>query len=356
MAEKKMYYSDYLKLDQLLSAQQPESVKAGNTLAHDEMLFIIVHQAYELWFKQIIFELDYVLNVFSKEKIDDNSEDLNLVRHRLKRVIQILELLNQQVSLIETMTPLDFLEFRHLLAPSSGFQSMQFRIVESKLGLKMNDRFKKEYYARTGDGGLTATDLAYLQKTEPEKSLLELLNTWLERMPFFDNAYWKDFKTVDSNLEKLHPFWKTYRKLYGEALNEVEADKLLYFDKLLNNESAERNDLEKTAFSATALQSALFIMLYRDFPVFQTSYQILDSLIEIDHLMAGWRHNHIVMVRRMIGMRHGTGNTSGAGYLQGALENHFVFKDLEGLSTFLIERKKLPKLPKALINKLSYVE
>lgn len=350
-----MYYSDYLKLDQLLSAQQPESNKSGNTPAHDEMLFIIVHQAYELWFKQVIFELDYVLNVFGKQKIDDNSEDLNLVRHRLKRIIQILELLNQQVSLIETMTPLDFLEFRQLLAPSSGFQSLQFRIVESKLGLKMDDRFKKEYYARTGDGGLTAEDATYLQKTEHEKSLLELMNTWLERMPFFDEAYWKDFNAGD-NHDNIHPFWNVYRKLYGESANSSEPDKLLYFDKLLNDESENGNSTEKIAFSASALQSALFIMLYRDFPVFQTSYQILDSLIEIDHLMAGWRHKHMVMVRRMIGMRPGTGNTSGAGYLQGALESHFVFKDLEGLSTFLIERKKLPKLPRELINKLSYVD
>ncbi len=106
--------------------------------------------------------------------------------------------------------------------------------------------------------------------------------------------------------------------------------------------------------SPTALRAALFIMLYRDFPVFQTSYQILDSLVEIDHLMAGWRHKHLVMVRRMIGMRVGTGNTSGQSYLEGALTAHFIFKDLEGLSIYLIERKKLPKLPAALIKKLSY--
>jgi Tryptophan 2,3-dioxygenase (vermilion) len=75
-----MYYSDYLELNKLLDAQHPESFKIGQP-AHDEMLFIIVHQAYELWFKQILFELDFVCNVFKKEKIDDNSEDLNLVRH-----------------------------------------------------------------------------------------------------------------------------------------------------------------------------------------------------------------------------------------------------------------------------------
>src|SRR3954447_7890555 len=113
--EKSMYYSDYLELNKILDAQHPESFKNGNEPAHDEMLFIIVHQAYELWFKQILFELDFVCSVFKKEKIDDNSEDLNLVRHRLFRIVQILALLNQQVDLIETMTPLDFLEFRNLL-------------------------------------------------------------------------------------------------------------------------------------------------------------------------------------------------------------------------------------------------
>jgi len=194
MEHKSMYYSSYLRLDKILDAQQPESFKQGNEPAHDEMLFIIVHQTYELWFKQIIFELDYILSVFKKQKIDDNSEDLNLVRHRLNRIIHILELLNQQVALIETMTPLDFLEFRNLLTPSSGFQSLQFRIVESLLGLGMQNRYKTEYYSRTNEGGFEPKDLEQLQKAESEPNLLFLINQWLERMPFFDELYWKEFK------------------------------------------------------------------------------------------------------------------------------------------------------------------
>jgi tryptophan 2,3-dioxygenase len=95
-------------------------------------------------------------------------------------------------------------------------------------------------------------------------------------------------------------------------------------------------------------------MLYRDFPVFQTSYQILDALIEIDLMMSNWRHKHFSMVRRMIGMRVGTGNTSGSGYLEGALSKHYIYKDLSGLSTYLIERRKLPKLPDQLIKQLSF--
>src|SRR4030095_11006380 len=123
-------------------------------------------QAYELWFKQILFELEYAADVFSKEKINDNSEDLNLVRHRLGRVIRILELLNQQVSILDTMTPLDFLEFRNLLIPSSGFQSAQFRLIEATLGLAMDSRHQHEYYKRMGAGGFSQEDYNRINRRE----------------------------------------------------------------------------------------------------------------------------------------------------------------------------------------------
>ena len=354
MVEKKMYYSDYLELDKILDAQHPESFKIDQP-AHDEMLFIIVHQAYELWFKQILFELEFVCNVFKKNKIDDNSEDLNLVRHRLRRIIRILELLNQQVGLMDTMTPLDFLEFRNLLTPSSGFQSLQFRLVEARLGLTMDLRHNHEYYKRTNEGGFTRENLQKINDIEAEESLIQLINNWLERMPFFEDEFWKDYhKPADD----LHPFWSDYRKIYKGGLTEREAFNVNYFDLIffekrntLNDEQVQAN---KTTLSPAAMRAALFIMLYRDFPVFQTSYKILDSLVEVDHQMAGWRHKHLVMVRRMIGMRTGTGGTSGSGYLEGALTKHTIFGDIEGLSTFLIERKKLPKLPEELIKKLSY--
>ena len=356
--DKTMYYSDYLQLDKLLNAQHPESFKEGNEPAHDEMLFIIVHQAYELWFKQILFELDFIMNVFKKEKIDDNSEDLNLVRHRLSRITRILELLSQQITLLDTMTPLDFLEFRNLLTPASGFQSLQLRLVEARLGLKMDMRHQKEYYKRTNEGGFEKQDFEKLGEVESDTTLLQLINSWLERLPFFENEFWIQFQNQFPLDGQLHPFWSDYRMIYKEGLTEREAAKIEDFDYVFfEREKAANRDREpaaKSNLSARAMRAALFIMLYRDFPVFQTSYQILDSLVEIDHQMATWRHKHLVMVRRMIGLRMGTGNTSGRGYLEGALENHYVFKDISGLSTFLIERKKLPKLPGELIRKLSY--
>ena len=353
-----MYYHDYLQLDKILTAQQPESFKTGNEPAHDEMLFIIIHQAYELWFKQILFELDFVMDVFKKNRIDDNSEDLNLVRHRLNRIIRIIELLNQQVNILDTMTPLDFLEFRNLLTPSSGFQSVQFRLLEARLGLDMEKRHNKEYYKRTNEGGFEIKDYKTINETEGKESLLQLVNNWLERMPFFEKDFWKEYVAKFPTHDDRHVFWNDYRTIYKEGLTEREASKIRDFDLIFFNHNTGFTDeqvaLLKTALSAEAMKAGLFIMLYRDFPVFQTSYQILDSLVEIDHQLATWRHKHLVMVRRMIGMRMGTGNTSGSGYLEGALNKHYVFKDIAGLSTFLIERKKIPKLPGALIRKLSY--
>lgn len=276
---------------------------------------------------------------------------MNLVRHRLNRVVRILSLLNEQVGLVDTMTPLDFLEFRNLLTPSSGFQSLQFRLVETALGLTIESRHQKEYYKRADAGGFNAEDYQKLLAAEADQSLLQLINRWLERMPFFEKEFWVNYKKPD---DYLHPFWSDYRKIYYTGLTEREVGNIHVFDHIFFGKSANELLEKKTSLSATAMRSALFIMLYRDFPVFQTSYQVLDSLIEIDHQMAGWRHKHLVMVGRMIGLRTGTGGTSGSKYLEGALNSHYVFKDIEGLSSFLTERKKLPKLPVELIQKLSY--
>lgn len=354
-----MYYGDYLELDKIIGSQHPVSFKDGNQPAHDEMLFIIIHQAYELWFKQVLFELDYILKVFEKEKINDNSEDLNLVLHRLRRIIKIFELLIQQVGILDTMTPLDFLEFRNLLIPSSGFQSTQFRLIEATLGLQMENRHNRDYYKRTDEGGFNKNDFEKINEREAGKNLSVLINNWLERMPFFEDEFWKNYRSISEENATEHFFWNDYKYIYKNSLTEREANKILDFNYVFFNIIPEGAAIEnfsslRSNFSATALRAALFIMLYRDFPVFQTSYQILDSLIEIDHLLSNWRHKHLVMVRRMIGMRVGTGNTSGAGYLEGALSKHYVYRDIAGLSTFLIERRNLPKLPGELIKHLSF--
>src|SRR3954454_10164009 len=140
-----LHYSDYLHLDAILHSQHPESQRQG-TAAHDETLFIIIHQTYELWFKQILHELDAVKAVMHTPAINDNSPALQTVVHRLSRIVTILRVLVNQVDIMETMTPMDFLDFRDMLRPASGFQSWQFKELEAKLGLKFQHRHGQEYY------------------------------------------------------------------------------------------------------------------------------------------------------------------------------------------------------------------
>lgn len=118
-------YSQYLRLDELLSLQQPLS--AGPE--HDETLFIIIHQVYELWFKELVHELDYLRGLLGRR-------DAPRALHTLKRILTVLKVVVAQIDVLETMTPLEFLSFRDRLQSSSGFQSYQFRELEFTLGLK----------------------------------------------------------------------------------------------------------------------------------------------------------------------------------------------------------------------------
>jgi tryptophan 2,3-dioxygenase len=339
-----LYYSDYIELDTILNSQHPrsfEKMEDGN----DEMLFIIIHQAYELWFKQILFELDLVRNIFIRDRINDNSPDMSNVVHKLKRIVKILELLNQQVSVLETMTALDFLEFRNHLLPASGFQSKQFRLIEAKLGLKMEERYKREYYKHTRRGSLSESDMQDVTRVEGERTLKGLILQWLERMPFFDERYWMGYRsTSEADANK---FWSDYRKAYQSSLSENEGGRLAEFDKVFFNEG--RGDI-----SPRAMQAALFITLYRNLPIFQLPFELLNALSEIDELLSNWRYRHFSMVRRMIGIRAGTGGTSGAGYLEGTLSQHYAFREITEVATFLIERSKLPDLPNILKEKVSF--
>ena len=195
------YYGDYLQLDKILGAQDLQSEKYGDA-AHEEMLFIIVHQVYELWFKQVLHELNAVIDTFNQETVKD--QQLTLVVHRLHRVIQIQKLMNDQIAIMETMTPQQFLSFRDYLVPASGFQSIQFKRLEISLGLKRDFRIdfdKQSFYNR-----LTDKDRALLENLESKPSLFELVDKWLSRMPLL--------KTEGFD------FWQYYKNATDEMLND----------------------------------------------------------------------------------------------------------------------------------------
>jgi tryptophan 2,3-dioxygenase len=332
---KPVYYSSYLQLDKILDAQAEESKKAG-VRADDEMLFIIIHQAYELWFKQILHELNIAREIFSQNNIADNSADITNAVHRLKRIVKIQQVLLQQMDVLETMTPLDFLDFRDYLRPASGFQSIQFKVIEALLGLPYNSRFGQAYYLSQ----LNEKDLAIIKDAEAQVSLLSLLNTWLARMPY-------PYQSNEDN----DAFWQNYKTTYIATLQEGEKNNVEGFDALFTN---KENYNTERQLSLEANRSVLFIMLYRDYPLMQMPYQLLNTLLDIDEMLAQWRYRHMNMVQRMIGRRIGTGGSTGAAYLKGAADSHYIFKEIADITSYLVQRNKLVQLDKQITDKLEY--
>jgi tryptophan 2,3-dioxygenase len=343
--QKNVHYSDYLQLDKILDAQTLESDLLQQH-AHDEMLFIVIHQAYELWFKQLLFEIDSVSAIMQKPAVNDNSPELQTVVHRLNRMVTILKVLVHQIDIMETMTPMDFLDFRDMLRPASGFQSWQFKLVEAKLGLKFQQRHGQEYYISQ----LRQQQIDLIKQTEKERSFIELLNAWLERMPFFEEVEnWKNYATVAPDGEK--SFWKDYRYIYASGLAEAEQNNIQFFDAVFSDDSASA----ERQLSPKASRAALFIMLYRGYPILQLPFQLLNGLLEIDEQLSTWRYRHMSMVQRVIGTRIGTGGSTGRDYLKGALDKHYIFAEISRLTSFLIERRKLPVLSHEMENRLGFV-
>lgn len=338
-----VHYHDYLQLDKILQAQQLESDRRG-LHAHDEMLFIVIHQAYELWFKQLHFEVDSILGIMGQPSLNDNSPELQTVVHRVNRCNTILRVLVHQIDIMETMTPMDFLDFRDMLRPASGFQSWQFKELEAKLGLKFEHRHGKEYYTSQ----LRTQHVDQIKKAEQSVSLLQLVNKWLERMPLFTNIdLWKDYPA--SEKEGMHPFWSEYLRQYSNSLSDTEKANLGSFEEVFFNDNNPERQL-----SSKACRAALFIMLYRGYPILQLPFQLLNGLLEIDEQLSSWRYRHMNMVHRMIGARIGTGGSTGKDYLRAAADKHYIFREVAQLNSFLIERRQLPHLPDVVEHKLGF--
>ncbi len=352
-----LYYGDYLQLHKLLDSQAPESAKHGFH-AHDEMLFIIVHQVYELWFKQILHEMDSVIEIFNQDYVDE--KNVGIAVHRLSRITEIQKLLIDQLRVLETMTALDFLEFRDVLYPASGFQSYQFRLVENKFGMDPDQRllYNKEVYT----SHLSSPHQEIVKDTENDSSLFNFVERWLVRTPFLD------FHGFN--------FWSHYRKAVEDMLN---ADKQAILNNPISSEEEKKQQLAEVAaneenfdalldegrhnhllaarkrrLSHKATQAALLIELYRDEPILHLPFRLLTVLMDIDENFTTWRYRHALMVHRMIGNKIGTGGSTGYNYLKATVDKYKVFVGLFNLSTFLIPRSKLPALPEEVRKNLGF--
>lgn len=357
MSDQGLYYADYLSLDKILSAQNLESARHGEAV-HDEMLFIIVHQSYELWFKQIVWELDSILEVFSQGTVDE--QQMGAVVSRLRRIVEIQRLLVDMIGVLETMTPLDFLDFRDFLFPASGFQSAQFRIVENKLGLRRGDRLLlagDEYTARFDE-----TDRSHVEGSEAGPNLFDSVERWLERTPFLDH---EDFHFWEAYRDAVHDRIQDDRAVVEANPNLTETERstqLKEFDAVQAQYEAlfdpDKHALEKAAgrlrMSQRAFQAAVFITLYRDQPALHEPSRLLELLMDVDEGFTTWRYRHAQMALRMIGRRVGTGGSAGAKYLEKSAERSRVFSDLLNLSTFLVPKSDRPELPEGILSAMRF--
>ncbi len=355
--DKGIYYGEYLQLEKLLDAQKLLSSVDGKP-AHDEMLFIVTHQAYELWFKQIIFELKSVVDVFDDPVVEDKK--MGQVIQRLSRIKTIQRVLIQQIDIIETMTPLDFLEFRDLLVPASGFQSIQFKQIEIMLGIKREYRIAPDqefFHSR-----LTDQDRGFLDNLEKKPTLLELTDHWLERMPFLEFGefdFWSEYALAvekmllsDRSIIENNPTLTDREKQF--QLNDLLATQTRFQSLLSEQNFNELREKGEFRLSHQGFLAALFIHLYRDEPIVQLPFRFLTALVEIDELFTSWRQRHVLMVQRMLGTKIGTGGSSGHDYLSRTTAQNRVFLDLFNLSTFLLPRSELPVLPPELRQALGF--
>lgn len=352
-----IHYNEYLELDAITNAQHLRSIEADDP-AHDEMLFIITHQVYELWFKQINHEMHSVVDMFDDARVDERS--IGTAVSRLDRINKIFRLLIEQIRILETMTPLDFLDFRKYLFPASGFQSFQFRELEVLMGLKQENRHT--YHGTPYQVVFNKEKQARLQAMEDGNSLLQLVEEWLERTPFLEFGDW-DF--VESYRQAVRHMLDTEQAAIAET--DLLSDKFkamrlkalgdtdTYFENIFDQQRHEALVAEgKLKLSYKATLAALFINLYRDEPILHLPFKFLHALTDIDERFTTWRYRHAQMVLRMLGRKVGTGGSSGYDYLSTTAMKHHVFGDLHNVSTLLIPRSELPPLPDNVRQKLGF--
>lgn len=248
-------YNKYLRVSDLIALQECLSDPAH----HDELLFITVHQAYELWFKQILHEIDAAICAMDEDRAP-------AATRALSRVVEIEKLLVNQIHILETMTPISFLAFRDELNPASGFQSMQFREIEFSSGLKdagIMRAFSDDEFAA-----------GRLQTRFGLPTLGDAFYALLRRRGF-------DAPAFDANLSE-----EEGRSAYGKRTRAI-LEILTHFE--------ERNE----------------------------EFQLTESLVSHDEYFSLWRSHHIKMVERMVGTKRGTGGSEGVGYLKTTLDKKF---------------------------------
>ena len=347
----RMTYGGYLQLDSLLTLQDgPEGYSPAPS--NDEQHFIIVHQAFELWFKLILRELKETHALLHQEHVPE--EKLPQIVHHLDRVTEIFRLLSNQWKVMETLTPQGFLAFRDKLGTSSGFESWQMRELEVLLGLDnaqrmggMDPLLHMKKLAK--EGKVSASVLSDFEFTSSQPSLREALSAWLARTPI--NGSLAGSAGDDAVIEAFVEGHVAAMRTHGEeviahivAIGHGEEAPVRARIESATEQAAEF--LRPNGEVSRSRAGLLFIESYRELPLLSWPRKLIDSFVGLEQSMLLFRSAHARMVERMIGRRMGTGGSSGVDYLD-ATTKYRVFVDLWAVRTMLVKRGALPDVEQA---------
>jgi tryptophan 2,3-dioxygenase len=359
MPTRPVSYWEYLRLEELLALQGGVE-REEKALSNDEVLFISVHQVYELWFKLILRELTAARDLFTADPVAE--QQLSGAVRSLKRAIAILRVAIGHWEVMETLTTREFLAFRDKLLPASGFQSAQMRQIEVLMGLLAAERAPvglEEGWMdalRGRDGASTPAFARVEAQLADRPTLKEAIDEWLHRTPI-DGC---DSHRADAP-ERLSEFLEAFLAAHAHETDATAARSVSIAKSSADAKSIRaRYESEKTAVRsffapseaeggarrARIRAAMLFIETYRELPLLAWPREVLDGLVELEELFVVFRQRHARMVERVIGRRTGTGGSSGVDYLD-ATARYRIFRDLWAIRTLQIRRAAAPALKSA---------
>ena len=352
-----MHYWDYIKVNDLLSLQTGGGDDEA-VLDNDEVLFIVVHQVYELWFKLALRELVSARNLFHQNPVPDMAM-ASAVRS-LKRVTTLFRQAASHFEVVETLTTRDYLAFRDKLIPASGFQSAQIREIEIVLGLDDKQRISLgpagtyKDALRERDGSASSALKKVEARIADGPSLRDVVYAWLKRTPvsregpskFVEGILAAHRSEIENRLriaeEKMHP-----TPAERDLLRERYAKELQFAEAFLRAEDDPEASAEKRVEVQKLRAALMFLESHRELPRLAWPREVVDALIEMEQAVIVWRQRHARMVERVIGRRIGTGGSSGVDYLDETALRYRVFGDIWAVRTLLLRKAAVPPIDNA---------
>jgi tryptophan 2,3-dioxygenase len=360
MANKPTPYWDYIRIEPLLSLQGGVGASDAG-LSNDEVMFIVVHQIDELWFKLVLREMVAVRDLFALEAVPEQA--LASAVRGVRRMETILRQLASHFALMETMTTRDYLAFRDKLSAASGFQSAQMREIEILMGLAESERVPLGRHGsyltalKEPDGTESSALRRVRARLDDLPTLRHAVLQWIHRTPIQGST-----PSQPNDAGHVHAFVEAYLARHAGAVKRgvelvraqsslSESDRLRIEERARTEVDAARSYLlahevaEEERPRASRIRAAiLFIESYRELPLLAWPREVLDGLTSFEQAFIIFRQRHARMVERMIGRRPGTGGSTGVDYLDSTALRYRIFHELWGVRTVLIRAEDLPAL------------